>query len=581
MRAMAVFPAHREVRIVEEPEPAAPGPGEVLLRVRDVGICGTDREICAFEYGEVPEGRDRLIIGHEALAEVASVGPEVQNLAPGDLVVPMVRRPCLDRTCVPCRLDRADFCTSGGFRERGIKQLDGFLRERLVEEERYLVPVPRPVESVAVLVEPLTIIAKAAAQVEAAANRLPWRPLRRRSLVLGAGPVGLLGAMMFVARGFQTFVYSREPASSPQAALATSFGATYLSSSETPIDRVPERAGGPMDGIFEAVGVSTLAFQAIDALGPNGVLVLSGVPALGPPRTLDADRVMRQLVLANQLVVGTVSAGRAAYAAAIRELQLFESQFPEALHRLISHRVSLDEAPQTIAGHKGVKQVVAVARRQRGARAADGGKRRWIDVTVPIHDDMVHFPGDPAVRVETSKDLARGDNCRVSSLTLGTHTGTHVDAPAHFLLEGKGIDEVLADAMVGEARVLEVEAAGAIDPAALARHEPQAGERILLKTRNSDRWGTDEFAGDYVYLGTEAARYLVERGVRTVGIDYLSIGGGSDGVQTHRELLAAGICIIEGLDLSQVSAGPCELMCLPLRIAHGDGAPARALVRSL
>lgn len=220
----------------------------------------------------------------------------------------------------------------------------------------------------------------------------------------------------------------------------------------------------------------------------------------------------------------------------------------------------------------------------RGDTPRAGGDRStgWIDVTVPIHDGMVHWPGDPAVQVGRLKELSRGDDSRVSDLRLGSHTGTHVDAPAHFLLDGQPIDELLAELTVGTARVVEIEATGAIEVEALARHEPQAGERILLKTTNSTRcWTTDEFVSDYVYLGLEAARYLVARGVRTVGIDYLSVGGGSDGVQTHRALLAAGICIVEGLDLSKVSAGRYELLCLPLRIEHGDGAPARALLRLL
>jgi arylformamidase len=211
------------------------------------------------------------------------------------------------------------------------------------------------------------------------------------------------------------------------------------------------------------------------------------------------------------------------------------------------------------------------------------GGASWIDVTVPIHAGMVHWPGDPAVRIARVRDLERGDEATVSELSLGAHTGTHVDAPAHFLAGGRPVDAIEPDALVGPARVVELAAPGAIAAEDLAPLEPRPGERLLLRTRNSERcWSGDRFVEDFVHLSPAAARLLVERGIRTVGVDYLSVGGGGeDGREVHRILLGAGVCVIEGLDLRDAPAGAYDLLCLPLRIRGGDGAPARALLRPL
>src|SRR5215471_12810789 len=209
MQALAVFPSKKKVDLLDIPKPQLNGATEVLLRLREVGLCGTDREIASFEYGDPPSGADHLILGHESLGEVIEVGRKVQSLKPGDLVVAMVRRPCPHAECRACRAGRPDFCATGDFTERGIKGADGFLADYVVDDEAYLVKVPRPLADVAVLVEPLTVITKAADQAYAIFDRLPYDPGPQRGLVLGAGPIGLLGAMVLVADGFETVVYSR------------------------------------------------------------------------------------------------------------------------------------------------------------------------------------------------------------------------------------------------------------------------------------------------------------------------------------------------------------------------------------
>ena len=204
-----------------------------------------------------------------------------------------------------------------------------------------------------------------------------------------------------------------------------------------------------------------------------------------------------------------------------------------------------------------------------------------MDISVPLKSGMVHWPDNPPVDIERVMDMNRGDVCNVSKMSLGVHTGTHMDAPIHFLANGIGIDQMPLTAALGRARVIEIGDPVSIKPGELVAHDIQRGERILFKTLNSPRcWQTDAFVEDFVYLSHEAAQYLATIGAQTVGVDYLSVGGAQiDGPQTHQALLEAGIWIIEGLNLAQAQPGIYDLICLPLRIVGGDGAPARAMLR--
>jgi len=161
MKAVAVVPGKRQVELIEQEPPRLAAPTQVRLRMLEVGVCGTDREICAFQYGTPPAGSEHLVIGHESLGQVVEVGPAVTRLKQGDLVVTMVRRPCAHAECVACRAGRQDFCFTGDFSERGIKNLHGFMTETVVDEERYMHLVPAALREMAVLVEPLTIAEKA------------------------------------------------------------------------------------------------------------------------------------------------------------------------------------------------------------------------------------------------------------------------------------------------------------------------------------------------------------------------------------------------------------------------------------
>ncbi len=207
----------------------------------------------------------------------------------------------------------------------------------------------------------------------------------------------------------------------------------------------------------------------------------------------------------------------------------------------------------------------------------------WIDISLPFHTNMWHWPTDPPARAERIKDRDKGDPVSLMEIQWVDHTGTHIDAPLHFIAGGKTIDEMPLNATIGRARVIEIKDEESIKVAELVPYNIRRGERILFKTLNSSKYfPNDAFFEDYVYIDPPAAHYLVERGVRVVGIDYISVGSfrhPSKNAETHQTLLNSGVYIIEGLDLSRVKAGRYELVCLPILLKRGDAGPARAILR--
>ena len=340
------------------------------MRVLEVGVCGTDREITSYQYGTPPAGFDYLVIGHESLSEVVEVGAEVSRVKPGDLVVMTVRRPCAHSWCMACRDRRQDFCYSGDFTERGIKQQHGYMTEFVVEEERYLNIVPRPLRDIGVLVEPLTIAEKSLEQLGRIQQRLPWAsPVEpgvppgpgRRAVVLGAGPVGLLGAMALRVSGYDVAVYSRSPQHDEQNGIVAAIGARYIAAETHSIDQLAQLAG-PIDVVYEATGASGFAFEVIKHLGPNAVFIFTGVPGRKGPIPVDTDRIMRDMVLNNQAIVGSVNAPPHCFEAAINHLGVFVSRWPEAVRALITRRFPIDQALEPLSsGAGGVKNVVAIS----------------------------------------------------------------------------------------------------------------------------------------------------------------------------------------------------------------------------
>jgi glucose 1-dehydrogenase len=370
MKAVAVFPSERRFELIEHPEPVMAAPTQVKMRMLDVGICGTDKEIISFNYGQPPEGSPYLVIGHESLAEVIDLGKNVTRVKPGDLAVATVRRPCNVPSCIACREGRQDFCYSGQYTERGIMRRHGYMTEFVVEDEQYLNPVPAHLRDVAVLVEPLTIAEKGIAQLWQVQQRLPWAlPIEpgeppahgRNALVLGAGPVGLLGAMKLIVEGFSTTVYSRTPAASDIAGLVASLGAKFVHAETVSVPDLAREMGN-IDVVYEAVGASSLAFDVLRFLGINGVFIFTGVPGRKGPIAVDADDLMRDAVLKNQMIFGTVNASPAHFAKAIADIGRFNDRWPAALRSLITHRFPIDQAAGPLEGKSGgIKNVISIA----------------------------------------------------------------------------------------------------------------------------------------------------------------------------------------------------------------------------
>jgi len=368
MRAVGVIPKKREVTLFQHEQPRLTRPTELKVRTLEVGICGTDREICSFAYGTPPDGSEYLVLGHEALGEVVEVGPAVTDFQLGQLVVPTVRRPCPHDHCPSCREARQDFCFTGDFTERGIKMTHGYMTEYFVEDQAHLNAVPPHLRDVAVLVEPLTVAEKALAQVWQVQQRLPWngvadptqRGAGKTAVVLGAGPVGILGAMALLVNGFKTYVYSRSAEPNPKADLINSIGARYISSDTTSLEAFKKIVGN-IDLVYEAVGVASISFDVMKVLGLNGVFVFTGIPPHKPAIPVEADSLMRQVVLMNQAIIGTVNADRPAFINAIKDLGDFKRRWPTALSRVITGRHPLENYRELLLGKAtGIKNVISL-----------------------------------------------------------------------------------------------------------------------------------------------------------------------------------------------------------------------------
>lgn len=383
MKAVAVFPRTKEVKVIEHEAPRMTEPDQVKLRILDIGLCGTDKEICAFAYGTPPAGSDYLVIGHESLGEVIEVGPAASRVNVGDLVVTTVRRPCPHPECRPCRAGYPDFCITGDYTERGIKGAHGFMTEEVVDHERYMHVVPPGLRDVAVLTEPLTIAEKAANQARQIVDRLPWlkRDLQEEArrhnptaVVLGAGPVGLLGAMKLMAAGWQTFVYALAPAPNPSSDIVEAIGGQYGSQGRIAVEK-QKALFGHIHLVYEATGVSRLAFEAWKLLGPNSIFIFTGVPSLKGPIEVDTDLLMRNIVLKNQVIFGTVNASAEHFDEAIRDIGIFHQRWPGAIRALITSRSAPEEAPGVLLGNiGGIKNVVTFETsgvQLRGSRADD------------------------------------------------------------------------------------------------------------------------------------------------------------------------------------------------------------------
>lgn len=327
MKALTVKPlstGSAELSDIPEPDPSE---GSVLIEAIAVGVDGTDQEIIEGAYGEAPPGRGRLVLGHESLGRVLEA-PAGSGVSEGDLVVAFVRHPD-PVPCVQCAAGDWDMCVNGQYTEHGIKGRDGFIRERYrVDPDRVIVADPA-LGDLAVLVEPVSVVAKAWDHIERIASRATWKP--NRALITGAGPIGLFAAMIGAQKGIDVHVVDRVT-EGPKPALVEDQGWCYHSDLE-------QTEEGGFDAVIECTGVGPLVFHAIEHTAPGGVMALTGIASSDRKVPLDTSALNKDMVLNNTVVFGSVNAGRRHYEQAAEALAKAD---PKWLERLVTRRVPLD-----------------------------------------------------------------------------------------------------------------------------------------------------------------------------------------------------------------------------------------------
>jgi glucose 1-dehydrogenase len=348
MRALTVIPLQKDSLAVVDVADPEPGDGELLVDGLAIGVCGTDKEILLGEYGWAPPGRDRLVIGHESLGRVRHA-PAGSGFTAGDLVVGVVRRPD-PVPCGACAHGQFDMCRNGRYTERGIKERDGYASQAWTVETDYAVRLDPALADVGMLLEPASVVAKAWDEVDKVGARAWFAPTT--ALVTGAGPIGLLAALLGVQRGLDVHVLDRV-SDRPKPALVRDLGATYHSSS---IDEVA--AAVRPDVVIEATGAGPIVFGAIANTAPYGIVCLTGVSSAGHRLALDAGSLNREIVLENDVIIGSVNANPGHYTAAAEALATADLGW---LDRLVTRRVPLDQAADAFtAGPEDVKVVITL-----------------------------------------------------------------------------------------------------------------------------------------------------------------------------------------------------------------------------
>ena len=346
MKAVGVFPGRpNSVHLAELAKPSledVPNGRGVLVKVLQVGVDGTDKEINAADYGAAPSGFQFLVVGHEGFGRIEAVGPNVTELKPGDFVVATVRRP---GRSIYDLIGTNDMTTDDTYYERGINLRHGFLTEYYVDDAEFIVKVPQGLKDVGVLLEPFTVVEKGIHQAYEIQRRLKvWRP--RRAAVMGAGTIGMLATLALRLRGIEVTTFARNAKPNLNAELIEALGARYVITHEVPVVEGGKKLG-PFDLIFEATGNSGVVFESMQALGKNGVLVLSSVTGGDRMVQVPADRINLDFVLGNKVMVGTVNANREYFEIGVRDMAQAEAEYPGWLKRLLTDPVrGLENYPE-------------------------------------------------------------------------------------------------------------------------------------------------------------------------------------------------------------------------------------------
>lgn len=332
MKACTVVPGHVDSAKVEEVAEPSADDGSVLVEGLYVGVCGTDVEISVEGYGQPPAGHDRLTLFHESLGRVLEA-PSDSGLTAGDLVAGVVRRPD-PVPCEPCGKDQWDFCRNGRFTERGIKGQDGYGSQQWRVQPKFAIKLDAALDRLGVLLEPTSVVAKAWDQVDKISTRSAWTP--QHALVTGAGPIGMLAALIGVQRGLAVTVLDRVT-EGPKPGMVRDLGATYVTS----LDDLPN----PPDVVIEATGIGSLVFDVLGRTAPDSIVCLTGISSGSRSIPLQADVVNKEMVLGNEVVFGSVNAGLANYTQAASALAKADNDW---LAQLITRTVPMAEWPNAL-----------------------------------------------------------------------------------------------------------------------------------------------------------------------------------------------------------------------------------------
>ncbi len=343
MKALTIAPGKADSAAVLEVAEPAPLEGSLLVQALELGLCGTDFELISAEYGWAPPGKDHLIIGHESLGTVQEA-PEGSGFSKGDLVVGLVRHPD-PVPCVACGAGEFDMCRNNRYTERGIKEINGFASERWRTDPAFAVKLDSNLRDVGVLTEPTSVVAKAWDHIERIGRRAVWKP--KTVLVTGAGPIGLLAALLGVQRGLEVHVLDRVQ-DGPKPKLVEDLGATYHTGPVKDIKLCP-------DIIIECTGVASVIVETIEQLGNDGILCLAGVSSHNQNVTLDIGNINRTLVLENSVIFGSVNANHNHWQLAEEALRKADRNW---LSRLITRKESLNDWKKALERHSDDIKVV-------------------------------------------------------------------------------------------------------------------------------------------------------------------------------------------------------------------------------
>lgn len=365
MKAIAITPGIPGISLVDRPEPEIQAGDEIKIKVLQVGICGTDREEASGGRALAPENKKELIIGHEMIGEVVTIGSAVKKVKPGDFALFTVRRGC--NQCAACLSNRSDMCYSGLYIERGIKGADGYQAAYVVDKEQYVVKVPDEIANIGVLTEPMSVAAKAmdearliqSARLKDFDNPADWLK-GKKALVAGIGPIGILTAFALRLQGAEVYALDIVNENSLRPAVLKEIGGTYIDGRIISATDIDEEIG-QMDFVFEATGIAKLQIQLIDTLGVNSIYIATGIPAGIRPLTIPAGDLMKQLVLKNQIVIGSVNASIYHYEQAIQYLTESKKRWPDVISKIITQEIDYTMF-NTALQHHGPEEIKVVVK---------------------------------------------------------------------------------------------------------------------------------------------------------------------------------------------------------------------------